>query len=286
MKKIAIIFILVLLPLLLTSCVPIGGSAAPAEGTTTTLATRIASLEGQLTSALARVAALEARPAATSGGATAADIDTLNKKITELKTSYASDIETLNKKITDLQAKDTALDTRISQWTNPVPGQTPPPSGAVTGQITYSIIAPTDYNNRIFSGPASQTLPLMTIKIYNGMASSQFIRPIITLNTTNYTNAGAWGSPGICNCVAVPANYCMRFPYVQGSPIVFTPTALPDGSVTTVMNYASSGGVNGTGALLLGPGTSVDIYLEITNFKTANSAMWNITVSGTNSPLQ
>jgi hypothetical protein len=278
MKKFAIPLLLLMVLLLSISCVPTGNQPSEGAGVqASTLATRIGAVEGKVDQYSARIKALEDRP---SGGSSAADIEALNKKITDLKSTYAADIETLNKKIATLTEKDTALDASIKQWTTPMntqpgaannpynPGYNP---NLAQGQVYYQIINPQQWYSL-----STGTIPI-NVRITNNKSDTRYTRPTISLTTFQNQTAGAWTS----GTATVMSTSLGQTPIIYGSAGTI---ASPIGAVTNVMFIPTSGGAIATGEYMIAPGQYLDMWINI-NIVTAVQTMWTVSVSGSDRPL-
>ncbi len=199
-----------------------------------------------------------------SAGYTKAEVDAI-------KATLEARVVTQESKVTTLESKVAALETKVAQWTNPVPGQPTPIPGTPVGQVSYTIQNMPAGGFWQFSTPQN-----ISIRIYNNKPETRYVRPQLTITTYQNQIAGTV-------TVVVP---CTVLSNSQGqAAVTFTPTPIPAAPNTTqVLFYASAGGVM-NGQYLLGPGTAMDILVQIHVTNTPNAVLWTFSVTGSDTNL-
>ncbi len=269
-----IIFCVVLLLIPILACAVDDNALA----STNAVATRVTALEAWRNEANAIIAATKA---ALDTKANKTDLDAL-KAVPATAAAQGYTKAEVDAELLKRDTKITALETSLKQWTNPVPGQAPPPAGTFTGQVNYTIVAPS--NIPISSNQASYT-PIQ-IKIYNGMSASRWVRPIVTFNVNT-----TYGGNVVANFTGCTPSIQITGNNVQ--PVTFAVNFIPSqGACSALQFYATGGGVGGAGTAyagmwLMGSGTPIDGYIMISNLNTAAGSpavFWNVVFNGSDTP--
>lgn len=270
--------VLMIIPILL-SCMPSGGGQQAPVSTAydktqdakyTQMNESITSLKASITTLDKKVTDLGS-PADASG-----KITDLTAKVTALQTELAA----AKADATDAKNKVVALETKVNQWTNPTQYPTQPniPTTVPTGVVSYQITNPQSY----YQFPS--TGGIFAFKIFNNTSISRYIRPQISLASFGISNAGTMSAySGSAN--AAPAICTIQSSSLGQGAVNFQFIATPSGNVTSILFIANGGGAFGNGEYLLGPGQAMDVYANIA-LTTGTSALWSVTVSGADRPIQ
>lgn len=137
----------------------------------------------------------------------------------------------------------------------------------VTGQVSYSILNPAQWNT-------FNTTGIIAMRITNGKSESRYVRPQLTLSTYPSGTVAVLTS----GSATVTSNSQGQPPIIFGSAGVGTPITAW-GTCTQIIFIPTSGGMSG-GQYLLTSGSSMDIYITIT-LAPAYPGLWTVNVSGT-----
>lgn len=210
-----------------------------------------------------------------------AEIKALNEAVTKLQQASTPDIYTksqIDQKIAEIPNSDTytkdQVDSKLRELQDQIDdidnsgGSSGGSGGSSTGSVNFTT-NPASVP-QLFTATSGSQSTFYTVRIINNSSTWQYVKPIITLSlASSYTATTV-------NSLTVNMNfasYNLTAADLSYSPIIGTT------STTSMVIIPIAGGTSGSGEFQVGAGQTIDVLVQINNFNTSTTVLWNITTS-------